>query len=170
MFLCYAKPLPFTYLDLTLQHLRHKIRKALSRPNFSYLSVNFFSGVTCNMMVNTTIIQKNPQNFQKRQKNVIVSCQMNLHCLARSPVIAVDHTSKSNVIQSILNPPLTVYNTENGVSLFQKLPDKSQILGKRQLISLLEIEKKESKTPNTFHKIVRIKITTFYKQRLSIIQ
>ena len=41
-----------------------------------------------------------------------------------------------------------VYNTENGASL-QKLPDKSQISGKRQWILLLEIEKKESKTRNT---------------------
>ena len=38
-----------------------------------------------------------------------------------------------------------VYNTGNGASL-QKLPDKSQISGKRQWILLLEIEKKESKT------------------------
>ena len=38
-----------------------------------------------------------------------------------------------------------VYNTENGASL-QKLPDKSQISGKRQWILLLEIVKKESKT------------------------
>ena len=43
---------------------------------------------------------------------------------------AVDHTSKFKVIQSILNPPLMVYNTGNGASL-QKLPDKSQISGKR---------------------------------------
>ena len=39
---------------------------------------------------------------------------------------------------SILNPPLMVYNNENRASL-QKLPDKSQISGKR----LLEIVKKE---------------------------
>ena len=30
----------------------------------------------------------------------------------------------------MLNPPLMVYNTENGAS-HQKLPDKSQISGKR---------------------------------------
>ena len=30
----------------------------------------------------------------------------------------------------MLNPPLVVYNTENGASL-QKLRDKSQILGKK---------------------------------------
>ena len=30
----------------------------------------------------------------------------------------------------MLNPPLMVYNTENGASR-QKLPDKSQISGKR---------------------------------------
>ena len=46
-----------------------------------------------------------------------------------------------------------VYNTENGASL-QKLPDKSQISGKRQWILLLEIEKKESKTRNTFQKLL----------------
>ena len=46
-----------------------------------------------------------------------------------------------------------VYNTENGASL-QKLPDKSQISGKRQWILLLEIEKKESKTLNTFQKLL----------------
>ena len=44
-----------------------------------------------------------------------------------------------------------VYNNENGASL-QKLPDKSHILGKRQSILLLEIEKKQSKTLNTFQK------------------
>ena len=46
-----------------------------------------------------------------------------------------------------------VYNTENGASL-QKLPDKSQISGKRQciLLLLLEMEKKERKTRNTFQK------------------
>ena len=38
-----------------------------------------------------------------------------------------------------------VYFTGNGASL-QKLPDKSQILGKRQWILILEIDKKESKT------------------------
>ena len=46
-----------------------------------------------------------------------------------------------------------VYNTGNGASL-QKLPDKSQISGKRQciLLLLLEMEKKESKTRNAFQK------------------
>ena len=42
-----------------------------------------------------------------------------------------------------------VYNTENEASL-QKLPDKSEISGKK--ILLLEIEKKESKTLKTFQK------------------
>ena len=46
-----------------------------------------------------------------------------------------------------------VYNTGNGASL-QKLPDKSQISGKRQWILLLEIVKKESKTLNTFQKLL----------------
>ena len=46
-----------------------------------------------------------------------------------------------------------VYNTGNGASL-QKLPDKSQILGKRQWILLLKIEKKESKTRNNFQKLL----------------
>ena len=41
-----------------------------------------------------------------------------------------------------------VYNTGNGAS-FQKLLDKSQISGK-----MLEIEKRESKTLNTFQKIL----------------
>ena len=41
-----------------------------------------------------------------------------------------------------------VYNTGNGASL-QKLPNKSQISGK-----MLEIEKKESKTLNTFLKLL----------------
>ena len=47
-----------------------------------------------------------------------------------------------------------VYNTENGASL-QKLPDKLQISGKRKWILLLEIEKKENKTLNTFQKLLR---------------
>ena len=47
-----------------------------------------------------------------------------------------------------------VYNTENGASL-QKLPDKSQISGKRQWIFLLEIQKNESKTLNTFQKLLK---------------
>ena len=42
-----------------------------------------------------------------------------------------------------------VYNTGNGASL-QKLPDKSQISGKK----MLEIEKKESKTLNNFQKLL----------------
>ena len=46
-----------------------------------------------------------------------------------------------------------VYNTKNGASL-QKLPDKSEISGKRQWILLLEIVKKESKTLNTFQKLL----------------
>ena len=41
-----------------------------------------------------------------------------------------------------------VYNTGNGASL-QQLPNKSQISGK-----MLEIEKKESKTLNTFQKLL----------------
>ena len=47
-----------------------------------------------------------------------------------------------------------VYNTENGASL-QKLPDKLQISGKRKWTLLLEIEKKENKTLNTFQKLLR---------------
>ena len=46
-----------------------------------------------------------------------------------------------------------VYNIENGASL-QKLPGKSQISGKIQWILLLKIKKKESKTLNTFHKLL----------------
>ena len=49
-----------------------------------------------------------------------------------------------------------VYNTKNGASL-QKLPDKLQISGKRQLVELLlEVEKKESKTLNTLSKATRV--------------
>ena len=84
MFVCYAKPLPFMYLEFTLQHPRHKIRKAPSKPNFSYLSGSFSSCVTCNLMVNILIIQQKPQNFQERQKRrdhflcgVMVSHQLN---------------------------------------------------------------------------------------------
>ena len=69
-------------------------------------------------------------------------------------LIAVDHASKFKVIYLIVNPPLMVYNTENGASL-QKLPDKLQISGKRKWILLLEIEKKENKTLNTFQKLLR---------------
>ena len=68
LFVCYAKSLAFTYLESTLQHPRHKIRKAPSRPNFSYLSGNFSSCVACNVMVNITIIRQKPQNSQERQK------------------------------------------------------------------------------------------------------
>ena len=42
-----------------------------------------------------------------------------------------------------------VYNTGNGASL-QKLPDKSQISGKRSW----ELKKKESKTLNTLQKLL----------------
>ena len=60
--------------------------------------------------------------------------EMNVICIVDEDhqwwVISVDHTSKFKVIQSILNPPPIVYNSENGISL-QKLPDKSQISGKR---------------------------------------
>ena len=45
-------------------------------------------------------------------------------------VIKVDHTRKFKAIYSIVNPPVMVYNTENGASL-QKLPDKSQISGEK---------------------------------------
>ena len=45
------------------------------------------------------------------------------------------------------------YNTENGASL-QKLSDKSQISRKRYWKLLLEIVKKESKTLNTFQKLL----------------
>ena len=68
MFVCYTKPLPFIYLESTLQHPRHKVRKAPSSPNFSDLSGNFSSCVRRNVMVNITIIQQKPQNFQERQK------------------------------------------------------------------------------------------------------
>ena len=63
-------------------------------------------------------------------------------------MIEEDHTSKFKAIKAIVNPLFMVYNIENGASL-QKLSDESQISGKSQRILLLEIEKKESKTPNT---------------------
>ena len=49
-----------------------------------------------------------------------------------------------------------VHNAGNG-ALLQKLPDKSksQISGKRQWTLLLEIEKKENKTLNTFQKLLQ---------------
>ena len=47
-----------------------------------------------------------------------------------------------------------IYNTGNGASI-QKLPDKSQISGKRQWIFLLEFQKNESKTLNTFLKLLK---------------
>ena len=82
---------------------------------------------------------------------------MNVLCIVdqdhQCGVVAVDHTSKFKVIQLILNPPLMVYNTKNGASL-QKLPDKLQISGKRQLVDI--IEKKESKTLNTLSKATRV--------------
>ena len=67
MFVWYAKHY-LTYLECTLQYSRHKIQKAPSRPNFLYLSSNFSSCVTCNVMVNITRIQQKPQNLQERQK------------------------------------------------------------------------------------------------------
>ena len=60
-----------------------------------------------------------------------------------------------------------VYNTGNRASL-QKLPDKSQISGKRQWILLLEIEKKESKTRNTFQKLLeQISQSPWYNQNIA---
>ena len=46
-----------------------------------------------------------------------------------------------------------IYNTKNEASL-QKLPDKSQISGKKLWILLLEIEKKESNTLKNFHNLL----------------
>ena len=46
-----------------------------------------------------------------------------------------------------------VQSIENGVAL-QELPDKSQILGKKQRILLLENEKKESKKLKTLQKLL----------------
>ena len=60
-----------------------------------------------------------------------------------------------------------VYNIGNGASL-QKLPDKSQIPGKRQWILLLEIEKKESKTLKTFQKLLeQIRQSPQYNQNIA---
>ena len=54
----------------------------------------------------------------------------------------------------IMNPPLTVHNTENGASI-QKLAHQKKDRGKREsILLLLEIEKKESKTLNTFQKLL----------------
>ena len=46
-----------------------------------------------------------------------------------------------------------VYKTENGASL-QKLPGNHKLQEKDSRILLLEIEKKESKTLNTFQKLL----------------
>ena len=67
------------------------------------------------------------------------SCvEMKVICIVdqdhQSRVIAVDHSSKFKVISSIVNPTLMIYNTANRASL-QKLPDKSQISGKRYHIN-----------------------------------
>ena len=48
-----------------------------------------------------------------------------------------------------------VYNNGNGASL-QKLLDKTQILGKIYWVILLEIKQKESKTLNTFQKLLKL--------------
>ena len=48
-----------------------------------------------------------------------------------------------------------VYNNGNGASL-QKLLDKTQISGKIYWVLLLEIKKKESKTLNTFQKLLKL--------------
>ena len=58
--------------------------------------------------------------------------------------IAVDHFSKSEDIYWMLNPPLIVYDTENGGTL-QELPEKLLISRKRKQKLLFEIERKESK-------------------------
>ena len=48
-----------------------------------------------------------------------------------------------------------VYNSGNGASL-QKLLDKTQISGKIYWVILLEIKQKESKTLNTFQKLLKL--------------
>ena len=48
-----------------------------------------------------------------------------------------------------------VYNNGNGASL-QKLLDKTQISGKIYWVILLEIKQKESKTLNTFQKLLKL--------------
>ena len=74
MLVCYAKPLSLTYLESTLQHPRHTIQNVPSRPNFSYLSGNFSSCVTCNVIVNITIIQQNHKTSRNVKKDVTVCC------------------------------------------------------------------------------------------------
>ena len=55
--------------------------------------------------------------------------------------------TKFKAIQSIVNPPFMVYNTENRVEpRFRNYQVNHKFQGKRQWILLLEIEKKESKT------------------------
>ena len=60
--------------------------------------------------------------------------EMNVLCIVDQDhqwlVIAVGYASKFKLILSIVNPPLMVYNTENGASL-QKSLNKSPIQGKR---------------------------------------
>ena len=48
-----------------------------------------------------------------------------------------------------------VYKTENGASLQKLAQQKKESRGKRQWILLLEIEKKEIKTLNTFQKLLK---------------
>ena len=74
--------------------------------------------------------------------------KVNVPCIAdqdyQKIAIAVDHFSKSEDIYWMLNPPLIVYDTENGGTL-QELPEKLLISRKRKQKLLFEIARKESK-------------------------
>ena len=73
---------------------------------------------------------------------------MNILCIAnldhQSWSIVVDHSSKFEDINLMLNPLLMGYNTENGATL-QKLTDKLLISGKRKKKLLFKIERMVSK-------------------------
>ena len=70
-----------------LSNIQGKIRKALSRPNFSPISWATFPVITCNVMVNITIIQQNRQNSQERQKGSQVWSLYLLWLLGNFPAI-----------------------------------------------------------------------------------
>ena len=63
---------------------------------------------------------RNECTLHRRRRSLVM-----IDCSTTYQSIAVQH-----IIQSMFNPPLMVYYTENG-ALLQKLPDKSQTSGKR---------------------------------------
>ena len=67
-------------------------------------------------------------------------------------MIIVNYPSKFKAIYSIVNPPLTGENTENGATLWE-LPDKSQISGKSRGYYHWKLIKKVKKI-KTFQKLL----------------